>query len=178
MLSEAVRQLLLSLARDSVAAQVFGHAAPAVPDGDPLPASGVFVTVKHGGHLRGCLGTLEPLDNLAREVARCAADAASRDPRFVPVTPDELSDLSVDVSVLGPLERIDPRDPCAIVIGSHGLVVEQGRCRGVLLPQVASERRWTCEQFISQTCVKANLPPDAWQHGAVVYRFSAEVFGD
>ena len=178
MLTETARQHLLSIARDSVAARVSGQ-APLLPHGgSPLSASGVFVTVKHRGHLRGCLGTLAPVEDLAREVARCAADAASQDPRFRPITSDELPDLSVDVSVLGPLERIDPCDPDAIVIGEHGLVVEQGKCRGVLLPQVATERRWTRNQFLSQTCIKANLPSDAWTHGATVYRFSADVFGD
>ena len=144
-------------------------------------ASGVFVTLKIGGQLRGCLGTLEWVDELAAEVARCAADAASEDSRFLPVTPPELQDLSVEVSVLGPLERIEPcQDGVgrSITIGLHGLVVEQGRRRGLLLPQVATEREWTDEQFLRQTCVKAGLAPEAWQHGATVYRFVAEVFGD
>jgi uncharacterized protein len=66
----------------------------------------------------------------------------------------------------------------SITIGLHGLVVEQGRRRGLLLPQVATEREWTDEQFLRQTCVKAGLAPEAWQHGATVYRFVAEVFGD
>jgi AmmeMemoRadiSam system protein A len=178
MLTETARQQLVSIARDSVAARVCGHVLLLARGESPLCASGVFVTVKHRGHLRGCLGTLEAIEDLAREVARCAADAASQDPRFRPIAPHELPDLSVDVSVLGPLERIDPRDPDAIVIGVHGLVVEQGRYRGVLLPQVATERGWTREQFVTQTCMKANLPSDAWAHGATVYRFSAEVFGD
>jgi AmmeMemoRadiSam system protein A len=178
MLTEHVRHLLVALARESVSARVCGWPAPVLPEADRLMASGVFVTVKHHGQLRGCLGTLGSVENLAQEVARCAADAASVDPRFRPMSPEELDALTIDVSVLGPLELIDPFDAAAIVIGVHGLVVERGRCRGVLLPQVASERGWTCEQFVSQTCVKASLPPDAWKHGATVYRFSAEVFGD
>ena len=108
---------------------------------------------------------------------RCAADAASRDPRFNPVVPDELPDLGVEVSVLGPLESIDPQAPGAVVVGRHGLVVEQGRRRGLLLPQVATEWGWTADQFLRQTCVKAGLAPDAWQRGAQVWRFSADVFG-
>jgi AmmeMemoRadiSam system protein A len=178
MLTESSRARLLAIARDAVAARVFRLPPPILPDEMMLTASGVFVTVKHHGHLRGCLGTLEPVENLLDEVSRCAADAASRDPRFPPMTSDELDGLSVDVSVLGPLEMIDPRDPGAIVIGQHGLVVEQGRYRGVLLPQVAVERQWTPGQFVAETCVKANLPPDAWASGAVVYRFGADVFGD
>jgi AmmeMemoRadiSam system protein A len=111
-------------------------------------------------------------------VARCAADAASEDPRFPAVSPDEIPELSIEVSVLGPLEEIDPRDPSAIVIGKHGLVAEQSVRRGLLLPQVATEWGWTVEQFLRQTCIKAGLRGDAWQHGARIYRFDAEVFGD
>ena len=102
---------------------------------------------------------------LAAEVARCAADSASEDPRFPPVAVDELPDLALEISVLGPLEAIDPR-PGAFTIGGHGLVVEQGPRRGLLLPQVATEWGWDAEQFLRQTCVKAGLPPDAWRHGA------------
>jgi uncharacterized protein len=80
--------------------------------------------------------------------------------------------------VLGPLEPIETGRPWSecIVIGRHGLVIERGRRRGVLLPQVATERQWSPEQFLRQTCVKAGLDPDAYAHGATVYRFEAEVF--
>ena len=172
---EDTGHLLLELARRSVVARVTGGRVAVSPASPFPPASGVFVTVKVGGHLRGCLGTLE-CRNLATDVARCAADAASDDPRFPPLSTTELPALSVEVSLLGPLERIDPHDPDAIAIGRHGLVVEQGRQRGLLLPQVASERAWTADEFLSQTCVKAGLPSDAWRHGAAVYRFSADVF--
>jgi len=104
--------------------------------------------------------------------------AAQEDPRFQPVRAAELDGLDVEVSVLGPLERIDPNDPATIVIGTHGLVVEQGARRGLLLPQVAIEWRWGREQFLAQTCIKAGLPADAWRRGATVYRFAADVFGD
>jgi AmmeMemoRadiSam system protein A len=150
-----------------------------VPLALDLPgASGVFVTLKQHAELRGCLGTLQCRHGIAREVARCAADAASRDPRFPPVTPGELPRVSVEVSVLGPLETVDPRDPDAIAIGRHGLVAEQGSRRGLLLPQVATERGWTVEEFLRQTCVKAGLPEDAWESGARISRFDAEVFGE
>ena len=139
--------------------------------------SGVFVTIKHHGELRGCLGTLEDGCRLAEEVVRCAANSASEDPRFAAVSADELPELQLEVSVLGPLERIDAA-PDAFTVGVHGLVVEQGARRGLLLPQVATEWGWTPAQFLRQTCVKAGLAADAWQHGADVYRFAAEVFGD
>lgn len=147
--------------------------------GSDLPdASGVFVTVKRRGELRGCLGTLECRRGLTEEVARCAADAASQDPRFAPVAPGELTEISIEVSVLGPLQQVTPVDPASIVVGRDGLVAEQGLRRGLLLPQVATEWGWTPEQFLRQTCVKAGLAPDAWRHEAKIYRFEAEVFGD
>jgi len=188
MLPETTRLLLLGLARRSVAARVTGgvrsrFSDPAAHGSEnrdltPLPsASGVFVTLKIAGQLRGCLGTLECRD-LAADVVRCAADAASEDPRFPPVTTTELPAVTIDVSVLGPLTCIDPHNGDAIVIGRDGLVVEQGTRRGLLLPQVAAERGWNREQFLDHTCVKAGFQRDAWRHGATVYRFSAEVFGE
>jgi len=140
--------------------------------------TGAFVTIKRNGELRGCLGTLECKRPLAEEVARLAASSSHEDPRFEPVRASELADLQYEVSILGPLEPIDPRAPDAIVIGRHGLVVEQGVRRGLLLPQVATEWHWDRDQFLAHTCRKAGLPSDAWQRSATVYRFDAEVFGD
>lgn len=184
MLTDEQKRALLDVARASIRIQVLGAdgaeddvAERAMALSFPS-AEGAFVTIRNRGELRGCLGTLRCARGLVQEVARCAADAASEDPRFPPVSPGELPDVSLEVSVLGPLESIDPYDEAAISIGRHGLVVEQGRHRGLLLPQVATEWGWTVEQFLRQTCVKAGLPPDAWRHGARVYRFDAEVFGE
>jgi AmmeMemoRadiSam system protein A len=177
MLTDTQKESLLELARSSVEARV-RRGDRIVPESIELPdASGVFVTIKRRGMLRGCLGTLENRLGLAAEVVRCAADSATEDSRFEPVTPEELPELALEISVLGPLEPIEAR-PDAFTIGQHGLVVEQGYRKGLLLPQVATEWGWTPEQFLRQTCVKAGLPPDAWQHGASLYRFGAEVFGD
>jgi AmmeMemoRadiSam system protein A len=177
MLTSEQRRALLDLARSSIESQVTGSAA-VVPGPLDLPdASGVFVTIKRRGQLRGCLGTLQNRAGLAAEVIRCAADSASEDPRFPPVSREELPDLSLEISVLGALEAIDAQ-PDAFTIGVHGLVVEQGVHRGLLLPQVATEWGWDGEQFLRQTCIKAGLRPDAWRHGARFFRFAAEVFGD
>ena len=179
MLTDEQRRTLLTVARESVVACVSGGQLAVVPPADLPRASGVFVTLKHHGRLQGCLGTLESLQDLGREVVRCAADAATVDPRFAPVTAAQLPGLTVEISVLGPLEPIGTGrlwSEC-IVIGRHGLVIERGRRRGVLLPQVATERQWNAEQFLRQTCIKAGLDPDAYDHGATVYRFEAEVFG-
>lgn len=173
------RRLLLGLARESVALQVRGGASDPLLVLPPLPdASGVFVTLKACGELRGCLGTLECRGGLAVEVARCAARAAAEDPRFPPVHASELFQLRVEISVLGPLEAIHPVRVEDVSIGRHGLVVERQPRRGLLLPQVAVEWGWTGEEFLAQTCAKAGLPADAWRNGARVFRFEAEVFGD
>ena len=178
MLTGEQRRALLDLARASIASQVAGSGAVAPGPLDlPDDASGVFVTIKRRGQLRGCLGTLQNRAGLAAEVVRCAADSASEDPRFPPVSREELPELTLEISVLGPLEPIDAR-PDAFTIGVHGLVAEQGFHRGLLLPQVATEWGWDSEQFLRQTCVKAGLPPDAWRRGARFFRVAAEVFGD
>ncbi len=179
MLSEAQRTSLLRIARDAIVLLLTNAGVPHEAEVGTLPdAGGLFVTIKRGGALRGCLGTLECREDLAREVARYARNSATGDPRFPPVTAEELPELSLEISILGPLEEIDPLRPGSIAVGRHGLVVELGERRGLLLPQVAIEWNWTHEQFLRQTSRKAGLPDDAWRSGARVYRFEAEVFGE
>jgi AmmeMemoRadiSam system protein A len=179
MFTEAQQRALVEIARCAVTGNVTGRSAPALAPPDLPDASGAFVTLKKkSGELRGCIGTLECRRPLAEEVARVAVCAAREDARFEPVGASELADIDIEVSVLGPLEEIDPQDPDAIVIGCHGLVVERGHRRGLLLPQVATELGWDRETFLDYTCTKAGLPQDAWRTGARVYRFAAEVFGD
>ncbi|MGH9412030.1 MAG: AmmeMemoRadiSam system protein A [Vicinamibacterales bacterium] len=179
MFSEAQQRALVAIARAAVLSAVTGRELLAdPPPGELPPATGAFVTLTRGGALRGCIGTLECRAPLADEIAHVAICAAREDPRFEPVSASELDGLLIELSILGPLERIDPHDAEAIVIGCHGLVVEQGRRRGLLLPQVAEQRGWDRDVFLAQTCHKAGLALDAWRRGAVVYRFSAEVFGD
>ena len=172
------REALLAAARAAVEDAVTRRPRRAVTLDDPPPASGVFVTLTMQGDLRGCIGTVECRAALVEEVARVARSAALEDPRFPPVTPQELPDLHVEISLLGPLEPIDPADAAAIAIGRHGLVVEQGSRRGLLLPQVAPEWGWNRDEFLAHTCRKAGLPMDAWRRGAQVYRFEADVFGE
>ena len=131
----------------------------------------------HARHeLRGCIGHIEADEPLATVVARCAVSACSADPRFPAVAVSELSGLEIELSLLGPLEPLT--GPDEIDIGRHGLVVEKGRRRGLLLPQVAIEWKWDRLRFLAETCRKAGLPHDAWQRGADVWRFEAEVFGE
>lgn len=177
LLNDDQRRFLLHLARSAMCDAVQGCGIGTCDEIELPDAAGVFVTIKRRRQLRGCLGTLQNRLGLAAEVARCAMDSACEDPRFPPVRADELAELSLEISVLGPLEIIEAR-PGAFTIGVHGLVAEQGAHRGLLLPQVATEWGWNPEQFLAQTCIKAGLSRDAWQRGATIYRFAAEVFGD
>lgn len=177
MTGDTDRRTLLRLARDAVAAHVTGQATAAPPlDGVLARHGGAFVTLHHGGDLRGCIGHIADDEALGRVIPRCAVAACSDDPRFPPVALSELRDLDIEVSLLGPLEPI--AGPEAIEIGRHGLVVESGWKRGLLLPQVATEWKWDRETFLANTCQKAGLPKDAWLHGAKLWRFEAEVFGE
>ena len=133
---------------------------------------GAFVTLYKGRHLRGCIGHIEALRPLYVTVRDCARAAALDDPRFEPVTPAELPALQLDISVLSPLVEVAPQQ---VEVGRHGLLISRGAQRGLLLPQVAVEWNWDRERFLEETCLKAGLPPDAWQHGARVQAFTAQV---
>jgi AmmeMemoRadiSam system protein A len=172
------RQRLLDIAREAIVRQVTGRSGGPVleMDPDPFGAGAAFVTVLKHGELRGCIGHIERDEPLTRVVARCAAAACSADPRFPPVAAAELVHIAIELSLLGPLEAIG--GPDEIEIGRHGLVVESERRRGLLLPQVATEWRWDAATFLAQTCRKAGLTTDAWRHGAQIFRFAAEVFGE
>jgi AmmeMemoRadiSam system protein A len=168
------RAALLGIARAAVRHRLGVGPAPALPATGPLcEPRGAFVTLRVKGELRGCVGTLSPDGPLARTVERMAAAAATEDPRFEPVRPEELDDLDLTVSALG--ERRRMRDPADIEVGRHGLVVRLGWQRGTLLPQVAVEEGWDALTFLERTCLKAGLPPQAWRDPeAVVELFPAE----
>jgi hypothetical protein len=137
-----------------------------------------FVTWKREGRLRGCIGSVEPLRPLFEDVESNAVSALLHDPRFPPCNPRDFHRLSLEISVLGPRELI--LTAAEIEIGIHGLHVEKGRRRGLLLPQVAPEWGWEPAEFLEQVCLKAGLPGDAWRgkDPPTLYRFSAEVFGE
>ena len=137
---------------------------------------GAFVTLHSRGDLRGCIGHIEANQPLGDVVPRCAVAACSADPRFSPITHIEFAEIDIEISLLGPLESI--AGPTDVVVGRHGLVVEEGWRRGLLLPQVATEWKWDAETFLAQACHKAGLPRNAWKHGAALWRFEADVFGE
>ena len=169
---------LVSLARRALEAHVRGEPRPPRPPGSVRAAStGAFVSIHTaGGDLRGCLGRLQPSGPLVDTVVELAAAVADSDPRFVPVRPHELASLHVEVSVLGPEREVG--GPAHVEVGRHGVIVEYGAARGLLLPQVAIEYRWDSRTFVEQACVKAGLPRHAWQQGARIYVFEAEVFSE
>src|SRR5712691_11142921 len=115
-----------------------------------------FVTWKREGRLRGCIGSVEAVRPLAMDVESNAAAALVRDPRFPPATPKDFPRYAVEISVLAPFEKI--QGPGDIEIGLHGLMVEKGRRRGLLLPQVAVEWSWNAEALLTQCCLKSGLP--------------------
>ena len=177
MTSDHDRKLLLQLAREAITSHV-GVASAQVPGpaGVLAQLGGAFVSLHRDGDLRGCIGHIERTLPLGTVVPQCAVAACSTDPRFPPVTAAELERIDIEISLLGPLEPMNgPED---IEIGRHGLMVEHGWHRGLLLPQVATEWNWDANTFLGQTCHKAGLPRDAWKQGAIVWRFEAEVFGE
>lgn len=135
---------------------------------------GAFVTLKVGHRLRGCIGYIESPEPLAHTVAKVAVKSAFEDPRFPPLAPEEYEKVSVEISVLTPPQEVTNLE--TIKVGKHGLIVELGRARGLLLPQVAVEYGWDSIEFLCHTAQKAGLPPQAWKDPrARIFAFSAEV---
>ena len=173
-MTEAERDEVIRHARSSLVAYLTGGIAPLPPaEGAFAEAAGVFVTLRRQHELRGCIGHVESDRPLGMLIGRTAIAAATSDPRFPPLTQAELDAITIEVSVLGRLEAVVSIDQ--IEVGRHGLVIEQGRNRGLLLPQVAIEWQWDREAFLAHTCQKAGLPHDAWKRGAAIWRFEAEV---
>jgi hypothetical protein len=178
-LSGAERTTLLGLARRAIEAHLTGGRPP---EPESLPPAlerhaGCFVSLHAGPELRGCIGTFSEDRPLHRAVREMAIAAATEDPRFPPVAPAELAGLTLEISVLTPRRTLSRADE--VEVGRHGLWVERGPNRGVLLPQVATEAGWDRETFLAHTCRKAGLPMDAWRDPATrIAVFEAEVFGE
>jgi AmmeMemoRadiSam system protein A len=121
------------------------------------------------------VGYVLPVSDLYRAVAETARAAAFEDTRFHPVTLEEAAQLEIELSILSPPQPIRAED---VEVGRHGLLISMSGLRGLLLPQVPVEHHWDRATFLGQTCRKAGLPLDAWQKGARVEAFTAEIFGD
>ena len=170
------RKLLLQLAHAAIAAALeqreISLTAPTARLAEPR---GAFTTLYYRGALRGCVGYVFPVASLYRTVAESSRGAAFDDSRFAPVSHDQAPELQVSLSILSLPQPIQAED---VEIGRHGLLVKLGPYRGLLLPQVPVENGWDRITFLEQTCRKAGLPPKAWQTGAQLEAFTAEVFGD
>jgi len=180
-LNDTQRRQLLRIAREAIEVVHAGRAPEwnaADFDDDLRRPAGAFVTLRtRSGDLRGCIGSIHPVHPLYHAVTSSAISAAFRDPRFIPVQPEELLRLGIEISVMGPIERVARPDD--IMVGRDGLIVSRGRQAGLLLPQVATEYGWERDTFLAQTCVKAGLPPIAWcMEDTRIERFAAEVFGE
>lgn len=145
---------------------------------------GVFVTINTHpeNELRGCIGYPEPIMPLINALVDAAQNACN-DPRFEPLQERELDKIVIEASVLTTPELIVVNTPNEYVnkikIGADGLIAERGYFRGLLLPQVAVEWNWDEEEFLSHTCMKSGLPPDAWlQKNTKIYKFQAQIFSE
>lgn len=174
--SQEERNLLLRVAHDSILSALERREISLDPPTPHLAEPrGAFVSLYLHGELRGCVGYVFPTRALHKTIAEVARAAAFEDTRFYPVTIDEAHILEIELSILSPPQTIEPE---SIEVGRHGLVIGMGGYRGLLLPQVAVEHQWDRVTFLQQTCRKAGLPADAWQKGAKIEAFTAEVFGE
>ena len=187
-LTKGEGEFLVGLARRATEEYVRSRNAISMPEDTPnrlTRPSGVFVTINllenRKKRLRGCIGYPYQSTRLAQAVVECAISAATHDPRFPPLHPEELSKIVFEVSVLTPPELVtveSPKDlPSNIKVGRDGLIIERGPYKGLLLPQVATEQGWDEEAFLSNCCIKAGLAPDSWLlNRTKIYRFQATVF--
>jgi uncharacterized protein (TIGR00296 family) len=181
-------KFLVNLARQTVTEYLKNGKILQVPESvSPklMEKSGVFVTLNsfHNGAkmLRGCIGLPYPTTPLVQAVIEAALSAATRDPRFPPVALEELDQITFEVSVLTPPERVKvekPTDyPSKIKVGRDGLIIEKSYCKGLLLPQVPIELDWNEEEFLCQCSMKAGMSPDSWLlKDTKIYRFQAIIF--
>ncbi|MBU1086273.1 MAG: AmmeMemoRadiSam system protein B [Candidatus Omnitrophica bacterium] len=178
MLNSNQKKELLSIARDAIVNIVKNNQRHIVMTDDPQLREdrGAFVTIYKDVALRGCIGLIEAEQPLINVVNDMAIQASIRDSRFTPLKAEELDNIKLEISVMSPIEQIT--DIKQIEVGNHGLIIRKGNNSGLLLPQVATEYKWTREQFLEQTCVKAGLNKDDWKQGARIFIFSAEVFSE
>lgn len=173
------KRTLLRIARQALTAAVRGENSPTfhVTDERLLERRGAFVTLRSGEELRGCIGHFGEDRPLYKVVAEMAIEAGLHDTRFMPVTERELDAIWIEISALTRLKPVS--SPSEIVIGRDGVRVSQHGRSGTLLPQVAIENDWDIETFLNYTCEhKARLPRDAWQHGALIETYGADVFSE
>ncbi len=170
------RTLLIGLAHEAILSALENREIPLDPPSPHLAEPrGAFTSLYVEDQLRGCVGYVLPVGSVYRAVIDTARAAAFEDMRFYPVTIEEAPGLEIELSILSQPQPILPEE---VEVGRHGLLISMAGHRGLLLPQVATERNWDRITFLEQTCRKAGLPPDAWTRGALIEAFTAEVFGE
>lgn len=173
-LSKKEKGELLKVARNSIELYLKYGKIPKFEVSEKLKEKrAVFVTLRKGDELRGCIGTLEPIYPLYEAISKMAIAAATEDNRFYPVSLEELPEIKIEISVLSPLQKIS--DPAQIKLGEHGVIIKQGFRGGTFLPEVAKEFN-NLEEFLSVLCThKAGLPADAWKNSQTeIYIFTTE----
>jgi AmmeMemoRadiSam system protein B/AmmeMemoRadiSam system protein A len=179
-LTQQDKRELLSLARKTIEAYLERHETikpPAEKYSEALKTpAGAFVTLHKEGQLRGCIGRFEPANPLYEVVQEMAIASATRDSRFMPVTPEEMSQIKIEISVLTPLRKIQSIDE--IELGKDGIYIKKGYHSGTFLPQVARDTKWTLEEFLGHCARdKAGIGWDGWKD-AEIYVYEAIVFSE
>jgi AmmeMemoRadiSam system protein A len=187
-ITEEEREVLLKDAREAITATLENRLPvyarshllkEAIKSGASALAKpcGAFVTLHKNGQLRGCIGRMSAAGSLEHTVQTMAVEAAFSDPRFPPLTRDELDACHIEISAISPMEPC--ADPQSVKVGTHGLYLVHRGKSGVLLPQVPVEQGWNLDEYLDYICVKAGLPPHSYdEDGAKLSTFTAVVFGE
>jgi len=181
-----MKDFVLKLTRETI--ETFVNTGNKIPVPKEYPKElnkkrGVFVTIyKKPKELRGCIGLPYPQKPLIEGLIEAACEACE-DPRFPPLSKEELDEISIEVSILTEPELIRVKNPKdyfkEIKIGKHGLILINGSCGGLFLPQVPVEQKWNCEQYLENLCYKAGLTSDIWLDPLTrIYRFETEIFSE
>lgn len=180
MLNANQKKRLLEIARESITAFLKDGSRKSFREESPLlnQETGAFVTLHERGELRGCIGNMTGCGPLYETIAQMAIEAATGDPRFSRLSPEELGKIDIEISILSSLKKVSSYED--VNIPGHGVLIRNGFRSGVYLPQVATETGWTRTECLTSLCVhKAGLPSDAWKDPVTdIYVFTAEVFGE
>ena len=178
--SEDEKKQLFGIARNSIKSKLYENKKFVIDEKTIPPdlkkSMGAFVTLKIDGVLRGCIGQFTSSEPLFSVVQASALSSAFDDPRFSPLTKEEYKKTDIEITVLGPLKKINNINE--IVLGRHGIYIKKGYSSGTMLPQVATENGWTVEEFLGYTSRdKAGLGWDGWKN-AELYIYEGVVLED
>ena len=177
-LSEKEKQELKKLAKEAIESFLKKKEVPKIESNEKEIFSkkfGVFVTLKKNNSLRGCIGFIEPIYSLKQGIIYAALEAAFNDPRFLPLKEEELNEISIEISILGKLKKVN--DWKKINLGKEGVLIKYGVFQSLFLPQVAKETGWNLEEFLGNLCLKAGLNYSCFKDPKTeIYSFSASVF--